>query len=75
MVLLRTHRSVGRPGSFYFNVETNTDCDENFNISDTFCLLFMTWFTHLDMGGVCYASCIVFYMIDGLLLTEDEKNG
>ena len=50
--------SVGRPGSFYFNVETNTDCDKNVNISDTFCLLFMTWFTYLDKGGVCYASCI-----------------
>ena len=31
--------SVGRLGSFYFKVETNSDCDENVNISDTIWLL------------------------------------
>ena len=39
-----TH-SVGRSGSFYFNVETNTDCDENV----IFLILFVYYNLWLDL--------------------------
>ena len=51
--------SVGRSGSFYFNVETNTDCDENV----IFLILFVYYNLWLDLHIWIWVEYVMHHVL------------